>query len=273
MKKALHEVSTIDTGPSPQSSLTSLARYKGVDLPERSQQLEALRTSLEDAYAQELEEAEGHVPKFHLDIDDPSLVMPFEDLDGDIEDSDPQSSYALLRALLESEDDHLALEHMNIPSDTKFPMHLLHASYLRQTFPSQSSELKRPFDAPPPFVPIQPLTSQHSGSKAVKSGIGLLQPFMQARMESPFALYDDSDLPAAVSAEVKKALATRPEVPVSTGRIVLGKRKRDTGVTATAPPPVAVASVVNSTTAPALGGPAKTIGDKLKKGAKAPAPA
>lgn len=141
--------------------------------------------------------------------------------------------------LLEAESDHLGFETLQVPKDTGFPLHLLHASLLRQAFPSSSGDLVKPFDPLPPFVSLVPLSDSESRSEAIQSTIGLLQPFLQARNVSTYDLYDDGDLPLSMQAEVQKALGTRPDVPYTTGKVVLGKRKRE------AAPPTSATNIVS----------------------------
>lgn len=236
LKNALHDVAADDTFPVGRDPLAALARYRETDIPEHSRELASLSTRLVTAYDLEIEEAQHHEPRLKLETDLQDLAsLAGED---DEETSDPaeyRSSYALLRMLLESDNDHLKLEELQIPSDTGFPLHLLYASMLRQTFPSSCVDLSTPFDPPPPFISLVPLSESQTRPQAIQSTIGILQPFLQARTQSAYDLYDDDDLPLSTQTEVQKALATRPEVPHTTGRVVLGKRKREVAPAAAAP--------------------------------------
>lgn len=242
-----------DTFPAGRDPLAALARYRDVDMPEQSRELASLNTRLSKAYEVEIEEAQHMEPRFKLDID----VQDVKSLAGDDADSsDPAeigSSYALLRMLLEAENDHLGLEELHVPNDTGFPLHLLYASWLRQAFPSSSSDLPKPFDPPPPFVSLVPLSESESRPEAIDSTIGILRPFLRARSLSTYDLYDDESLPLSTQGEVQKALATRPDVPYTTGKVVIGKRKREVAP-ATAPTTVTTAGGLNLSTGSALSG-------------------
>lgn len=208
--------------------LAALARYRDVEMPEHSHELASLRNRLDNTYDHELEEAQRHEPRLKLEKDVQELdCLAGEDEERATDPAECKSSYALLRILLEADRDHLSLEELEIPQETGFPLHLLYQSLLRQFFPSCCTDLSRPFDPPPPYVSLVPLSEAQTRSDAVEASIGLLQPFLQARSVSAYDLYDDDDLPLSVGADVRKSLATRPDVPYTTGRVVLGKRKRE----------------------------------------------
>ena len=56
----------------------------------------------------------------------------------------------------------------------------------------------------------------------------MLQPYLSARSSTPYGLWDDDSLPSGPAADdAQRILAGRPDVSNLTGRILLGKRKRD----------------------------------------------
>lgn len=229
----MRDVAAGDSFPSVRNPLVALARYKEHEMPEHSQELASLKNRLDTAYEQEIEEAQRHEPRLKLEKDVQDLVsFAGEDDDMPGDPAEYKSSYTLLRMLLEAECDHLGLEEVAKLSESGFPLHLTHASLLRQIFPESSGDLPKPFDPPPPYVSLVPVANNQTRSNAIKASIGLLQPFLQARSESAYDLYDDDHLPLPVDSEVRKSLATRPDVPYTTGRVVLSKRKRDAAVPA-----------------------------------------
>jgi len=236
MKNALHDVAADDAFPVGRDPLNALERYRGTDIPEQSRELALLSSRLDTAYDSEIEEAQNCQPRLQLEKD----VQELESMAGEDDEraSDPaeyRSAYALVRMLLEAESDHLGLEEMQIPTETGFPLHLIYASFLRQAFPSSCGDLSSPFDPPPRFMSLVPLSETQTRSEAIQSSIGLLQPFLQARSSSTYDLYDDVDLPLVTQTDVQKALATRPDVPYTTGRVILGKRKREVAPAVTVP--------------------------------------
>jgi hypothetical protein len=227
LKRALHDVAADDTFPAGRPPLAVLAHYKTRDIPEYSEKLASLRSRLDATHAREIDEAERQEARLRLkkDIQDLGSLAGEDDTLPDAEDA--ASSYALLRMLLEANADSFGLAELDIAKDSGFPLHLLHSSLLRQMFPSTSGDLLYPFNPPPAYVSLAPLVPTQPGKGATKSMIGLLQPFLEARASSPYDLYDDDDLSPALSEEVRKSLATRPDVPFMTGRVTLGKRKRE----------------------------------------------
>lgn len=263
----MHDVAADDSFPAGRDPLSALAQYRDVDVPQHSQDLASLTTRLASTYEHEIDEAERSEPKLKLEKDVQELdSLSGEDEDGETDAAEHRTSYALVRMLLEAENDHLGLQELRVPADTGFPLHLLYASLLRQSFPSSCGDLSRPFEPPPPFVSLVPLSDVQTREEAVESTIGLLQPFLQARSLSAYDLYDDDDLPLAVQADVQKALVTRPDVPYTTGRVVLGKRKREIAPPAPAPASIGLNLATGSAfPSGAQGRPVQTGADKPKK--------
>lgn len=80
-----------------------------------------------------------------------------------------------------------------------------------------------PFTAPAPFIPLS--------AGAISTLPALLRPYLDARLASSYGLWDDDALPSGMAEdEARRVLAGRPEVSATTGRILLGKRKRDTSL-------------------------------------------
>jgi hypothetical protein len=84
---------------------------------------------------------------------------------------------------------------------------------------------------------------------AISTLPGLLQPYFEARKTTAYELWDDNDLPLANGAaeDARRVLLGRPEVSSVNGRIMLGKRKRDVGLTGGAGLGIAMGSVGRST--------------------------
>ena len=145
------------------------------------------------------------------------------------------------RALFDVEYDHLALLALGIDRDSyHFEASFLYAQAFHQLFPSSQHAGPVPFLPPPRHIPLPA-----SDSSALSSQIGLLRPFLEARKATEHSLFDDDDLPetgTSVAQQARRTIAAKPDVPAATGRVMLGKRKKEAAVTAAA---ISGAPVVN----------------------------
>ena len=177
---------------------------------------------------------------------------------------------------MEAEYDHFALHALGIDRESpNFDLRFLHSSLFRPLYPSSPSTDPPPFSPPPAHVPLAPpqsvAASTSSPSPAadessIASQIGLLQPFLAARRETDYGLFDDDALPESggvdVAKRARKVVQSRPDVPVATGKITLGKRKRDPTVVA-ASAMQAGGTTTSSTTAAAGAGAMAKQGSQL----------
>lgn len=228
--------------------IQSLSEYLVRDLPERSEKTSSLAARLEAAYVQEMTAAEEGKSKYAFD-------------EAELEDFDTNDAVlaklyvALLvlaskllmscclsvRVLLDTEHDHLALLSLGIDKDSyHFEAAFLYAQAFRQIFPASSLTDQPPFMPPPAHIPLHA-----NDQSSISAQIGLLRPFLEARKETEHALYDDDDLPeteTTVAQQARRTIAAKPDVPPATGRVMLGKRKKEAAVTAAA---ASAAPVVN----------------------------
>lgn len=84
-------------------------------------------------------------------------------------------------------------------------------------------------DEPRPFRAASPYIDMNEG--ALSTLPGLLRPYLEARSATMYGLWDDDRLPTEGGAadDARRVLLGRPEVSSVSGRIMLGKRKRDLG--------------------------------------------
>lgn len=165
--------------------------------------------------------------------------------------ADPGRDACSTRIALEVEYDHCAFRALGIDRESpNFDLRFLHSSLLRFLYPSSSSNEPPPFLPPPAHIPLAPShpagASRSSPSPppddtSLTSQIGLLQPYLAARRDSEYGLFDDDALPESgevdVAKRARKVVQSRPDIPVATGKVTLGKRKRDPIPTATSAVP------------------------------------
>ena len=115
-------------------------------------------------------------------------------------------------------DSLLRILHPNSRSVTPLPHPRAVDNYAELATASSSSI--PPFDPPPLQVPLS--------ADGIRHQIGLLQPFLQARRNTAYELWDDDAAPSGQAEnEVHRMLYMRPEVSATTGRVLVGKRKRE----------------------------------------------
>lgn len=145
------------------------------------------------------------------------------------------------RILYEIDHDHLGLLSLGIDKESMhFEPEFLHLQVFRQLFPTSTLANDPPYSSPPTHIPLR-----KGDRTAISSQIGLLRPFLEAREATDHALYDDDDLPeteTTVAQQARRTIAAKPDVPFATGRVVLGKRKKEAAVTAAA---ITAAPVIN----------------------------
>lgn len=231
LRRTLDDVALSDGEPL--DSMAALAHYVGEDLPSQSQRMQSLSERLASAYDAQVEAAEAGRPVYQLDEGD--IGTEWEP------DEASNIPATITRIAMEAEYDHYALHALGIDRESpNFDLRFLHSSLLRSLYPSSPNTDPPPFSSPPAHVPLAPpqsvaastsFPSPAADESSIASQIGLLQPYLVARRGTDYGLFDDDALPESggvdVAKRARKVVQSRPDVPVATGKVTLGKRKRD----------------------------------------------